>query len=346
MTQVGFYLNVQAPPDGADLGRVYREAFETVELAEQLGFDAVFLPEHHQQPDGYLPSPFVFAAALLSRTERIRVHTGIHLLPLWHPMHVAEDIAVLDVLSDSRFVPGVGLGLVEEEFAQFGLDRRDAVSRFEEAIEIMRMAWSGDPVRFAGRQFVIDGISVHPKPLSPPPIFVGAMSDRSVRRAGRIGDGWLTDPLHGFESLQRWASIYREEAAKSDRPDRIWVQRDCGIASDDGDVVEQWAPHLEADWRFYFELGLFSSGRFNPRAEKWISAVESPDELTFDRLRDRRVIAGTPDHVLNDLLQLDEQLMPEGLCFRFRFPHGPSHEWTMRAIQLFGETVLPALQAN
>jgi alkanesulfonate monooxygenase SsuD/methylene tetrahydromethanopterin reductase-like flavin-dependent oxidoreductase (luciferase family) len=344
--KVGVYLNTQARPRGVALAQIYAELFETVRLMEELGYDAAFLPEHHQQPDGYLPSPFVMAAAILSRTERLRVHTGIHLLPLWDPMRVAEDVAVLDVLSGSRITLGVGLGLVQHEFDQFGVDMRTAVSRFTEQLEILRLAWSDEPVTFHGDHFVYDAIDVHPKPLTTPKIFIGAMSDRSVERAGRLGDGWLTDPLHSAQTIESWAARYRASAVEHGRQPSIWLQRDCYVSENPADIREVWAPYLVDDWRFHFGQGLLTYGRFNAAAEPWAAKVESPDDITFEALQADRVVAGTPQEVTDQLLGLGSRIQPDGVCFRFRFPNGPAHPTVLETIRLFGSDVLPHLQPS
>lgn len=342
----GVYVNTQAPPDGAERERVYREALELAEVAEQAGLDAVFIPEHHQQPDGYLPSPFVMAAAIAARTRRIQVNTGIMILPLWHPLRVAEDVAVLDVLSGGRIGLGVGLGLVEREYAQFGVDIKTAVGRFAEQIEVLKLAFGQQRFSFHGRHFDFHDVSLQPRPvqLPRPPIWVGAMSDRSVERAGRLGDGWITDPLHNIASMSAWAGRYRAAARQVGNPEWIWLQRDVWVAETDAEVERDWAPHLVADWRFYFfALGL--DKRFNPQHEPWIVDVRSPEDITFERLRSDRILAGTPDHVAAELTRWVGAVKPDGICFRLRFPHGPGHQETLRALRLFGEEVIPRFRA-
>lgn len=341
--QFGLYLNTQDPPRAEHLPRVYDELFETVAVAEEMGFDACFLPEHHQQPDGYLPAPFVMGGAIAARTRRLRINTGIMLLALWHPLRVAEDVAVLDVLSGGRVGLGIGLGLVQREFHQFGVDIRTAVSRFEEEIELLRLAWTKERFSFHGRHFRLEDVGVTPKPIQQPrpPVWIGAMSYGSIERAGRLGDGWLTDPLHNLDTISAWARQYREAAAKHARPPWIWLQRDVWVTDDPRDVERVWAPHLVADWRFYFNLGFFRSGRFNPSYESWIGEVSSADEIEFGRIRDDRVIAGTPDEVIAQLERWRLVVAPNGMCFRFRFPNGPDHERTIAAIRLFGREVIP-----
>ncbi|MBW3664306.1 MAG: LLM class flavin-dependent oxidoreductase [Actinobacteria bacterium] len=345
--RLGVYVNTQDPPGAANLDRVYNEVLEIAEAAEAAGFDACFLPEHHQQPDGYLPAPLVMAGAVLARTTRIDVHTGILVLPLWDPMRVAEDVATLDVLSGGRMHLGVALGLVQAEFDQFGVRIEDAVGRFEESVEILKRAWSDEPVSFDGEHFAYDGIDVQPKPRGDRPrIWIGGMSGRAVDRAARIGDGWITDPLHNKRTMQVWADRYRSAAAAAGTTPRIWLQRDLWVTEDPSEIGEHWAPHLVADWRFYHGLGFFNSGRFNPRYETWLEEIQSPEDITFDRLRDDRVVVGTPEQVAAELADYARLIEPEGICFRLRFPHGPDHARTVGAVELFGREVIPALAGS
>jgi alkanesulfonate monooxygenase SsuD/methylene tetrahydromethanopterin reductase-like flavin-dependent oxidoreductase (luciferase family) len=343
----GVYVNTQAPPDGEQRQRVYREAIELAEVAEEAGLDAVFIPEHHQQPDAYLPSPFVMGGAIAARTQRIGINTGIMVLPLWHPLRVAEDVSVLDVISGGRSGLGVGLGLVEREYDQFGIDIRTAVGRFTEQIDILKRAFGEERFTFHGRHFNFDDVSLQPRPIQQPrpPIWLGGMKDASVQRAGRLGDGWITDPLHNIASMSAWADLYRAAARKAGNPEWIWLQRDVWVAETRKEVERDWAPHLVADWRFYFfALGL--DKRFNPEHEPWIRDVTRPEDITFERLEADRVLAGTPDHVASELSRWAAAVRPDGVCFRLRFPHGPGHAETLRALRLFGQEVIPRFKAT
>src|SRR5262245_35015227 len=147
----GILLPLQDPPNGDNLPRLYDEVFEQAEFAEQLGFDAFFIPEHHQMPDGYMPAPLTFAAALAARTKRAEIGTGILQLPLYHPLHIAEQVAVLDNLSRGRFILGAGLGLVQKEFDAFQIPLTEAASRFTESVAILKHAWTSKPFAFNGR---------------------------------------------------------------------------------------------------------------------------------------------------------------------------------------------------
>ena len=337
----GFYLPNQDPPRAEHIQRLYDEVLEMCEIGDRLGYATCFASEHHGLEDGYIPSPLVLCAAAAARTERIQLATGVMLLPLWHPVRVAEDGALIDIISKGRFALGAGLGLVEREYAMYGVDIKRAPSRFEESLQIVRSAWTQERFSFHGRHFDLDDVSVTPKPVqSPPPIWVGGMSDRSVERAGRLGDGWLTDPLHGVEALSQWASVYRAAAADAGRPAEVLLMRDCWIT--EGDVYEEWGRLLESDWRFYFDLG-FKAGRFNADAEPWLKELQSSEDLTFDKIRaNGRVLCGSVDEIKDQIAGWIDAIRPDQFNLRFRFPRGPSHAKVVRAMELFAKEIAPA----
>ncbi|WP_152366164.1 LLM class flavin-dependent oxidoreductase, partial [Microlunatus speluncae] len=155
-------------------------------------FDSVWMSEHHLTDDGLLPSPLIMAAAIAARTHRIRIGTNIIPLPLHHPLRIAEDAAVADLISAGRMVLGLGQGYAKPEFAAFGADRRRRGSLLEEGIGILRRAWTTDGrFSFAGEHWSFDEVQVTPRPRRPLPIYVGAVTEPALRRAARIADGIL-----------------------------------------------------------------------------------------------------------------------------------------------------------
>src|SRR5918996_1506696 len=132
MVTFGLYAAIGDPPRGERLRQRIEEVCAEAQLAEQVGFDAILVGEHHQHRDGFLPSPLIVSTAVAARTQRIRIGTGILLLPLYHPVHVAEDAATLDIISKGRLILGVGMGYQNGDFGAFGISPRQRVSRMEE----------------------------------------------------------------------------------------------------------------------------------------------------------------------------------------------------------------------
>jgi alkanesulfonate monooxygenase SsuD/methylene tetrahydromethanopterin reductase-like flavin-dependent oxidoreductase (luciferase family) len=180
------------PPHRVSFEDLYRASLEQIAWAETLGFDSVWLTEHHFCEDGYTPSPLVIAAAIGARTSRLRIGTNLMLLPLADPVRLAEDAATVSILTDGRFDLGVGLGYRQLEFDYFGRKLSHRPSLMEEGVAIIRQAWSGEPVRVSGKRFRIDGLRVTPVPKVAPRLFMGGLAPVSIERAARLGDGFLS----------------------------------------------------------------------------------------------------------------------------------------------------------
>ena len=180
------------PPSALSFEQLYRANLEQIVWAESLGFDSVWLTEHHFVADGYTPSPLVLAAAIGERTKRMRIGTNLMLLPLADPVRLAEDAAAVSILTGGRFDLGIGLGYRQVEFDYFGRKLAQRPSLMEEGVAILRQAWSGEPVRHRGKRFTIDGLRVAPAPSKLPRILMGGMAEPAIARAARIGDGFLS----------------------------------------------------------------------------------------------------------------------------------------------------------
>ena len=144
----GIYSSIADPPAGEHLDRAVDEVIAEAQLAEEAGFDSCFFGEHHQDRDGFLPSPLIVATAVAASTRTLNVGTSVILLPLHHPVHLAEDVTTLDIVSKGRIILGVGLGYQPADFQAFGVPMSERVGRFEESLEIMRRSWSGEEFSF------------------------------------------------------------------------------------------------------------------------------------------------------------------------------------------------------
>ncbi len=187
----GVAYDFRNPPgfDGLTTARLYAEILEQAALVDSLGFDLIWLTEHHFVDDGYLPAFVAAAGAIAARTQRVRISTDVALLPFHHPLRLAEDLAVLDNLSGGRMELGIGMGYAAHEFAAFGIPRAQRVSRTEEAVHVLRQAWSPGAVRFNGKRYAFDGVEVFPKPVQPSgiPLWMAAQSSAGAERAAAFG---------------------------------------------------------------------------------------------------------------------------------------------------------------
>jgi alkanesulfonate monooxygenase SsuD/methylene tetrahydromethanopterin reductase-like flavin-dependent oxidoreductase (luciferase family) len=200
--------DMRAPDFGAPAVDLYRAALEQCAWADEMGFSSVVLPEHHATSDGYLPSPIVLGAAIAGVTRRLLIRINLLLLPLYHPIKAAEDLAVLDLVSGGRLRLAVGAGYRPEEYEQFGLSIKRRPSLMEAGIDTLMQAWSGEPFEHEGRP-----VRVLPRPAQRPrpQITLGGASPASARRAARMADDY--DPI-----APRLYEIYLEELAKLGKP--------------------------------------------------------------------------------------------------------------------------------
>src|SRR5919205_352386 len=152
----GLWYDFRQKPPLGDYAACYGECLEEIEEGERLGFEGAWLSEHHFVDDGYLPSPLVVAAAIAARTSTITIGTNILLLPMHHPLRVAEDAAVVSLVSGGRFVLGVGQGYVQHEFETLGFERKFRPSLFEEGIEVIRRALGEGRTVYKGRRWSFD----------------------------------------------------------------------------------------------------------------------------------------------------------------------------------------------
>ena len=189
MVRVGLLYDLANPPEwNREPAELYRYELEQAVRAEQLGIDGIWVTEHHFT-HGYICSPLLFLTALATRTTAVRLGTAVLLPVLYHPVRLAEDIAILDVLSNGRVELGVGIGSVFQEYECFGVNPKERVSVLREILEIFRLAWSGEEFSYHGKHFDLGPVTVIPKPSQQPhpPILGGAISIAGARRVGRWG---------------------------------------------------------------------------------------------------------------------------------------------------------------
>lgn len=324
-----------------ELPQLFKEACQEVQAAEDYGFDSCLIGEHHQQRGDYITAPLLVAAAMAAVTKRIKIGTGVLLLPLYHPVHVAEDVAVLDNISQGRAFLGVGIGYQEQDFRAFGISIRHRASLMEESLEVLRRCWIEERFSFHGRHFDLEDVAITPKPLQKPhpPIWVAGWSDEGLRRAARHGDAWLADPIQGFQTIKIMAEKYREMAKQGKREAKVVLMREAWIADSRAQAMAEFEPAVRATHWYYFKNNALSS-KYDP----WLAEVKAPGDLTLERLSHDRFILGTPKDCIEQIRRWHEELGIDDFVLVLRHGVGPPHERVMEAIRLFGEKVIPRFQ--
>lgn len=265
---------------------VYSATVEQAVLADKLGFDHLWFSEHHFLEDGYLPAFQPLAGAIAARTTQIRISNDIALLPLYHPVRLAEELAVLDHISNGRMEFGIGMGYVPKEFEAFGVPLKNRVSMTDEAIEILRLAWKDEPFSFKGKRYELSNINVYPKPVQPlgPPLWIAAMKEPGALRAARFETNLLPQGRRE-DVLDPWRN---ELKAQGKDPDdyRVGIIRSVYVTDD-----------KERDWPVIREAERFRMGVYNT------FMAETPDEYGWgsgDGIP-QNVIIGTPSEVISQL---------------------------------------------
>lgn len=336
---VGLVTCQHFPGDPRSDRQIYADALEFAALADALGLDSVFVSEHHFVDDGYLPSSLAMCAAIAARTERIQVGTALLLAPLHDPLRVAEDAAVVDLISGGRLVLGVGLGWREEEFAGFGVPLATRVLRMIETVEVARQAW-GDGLVTGSAEHPYPELAVHPKPHRPGgvPIWIGGMSERAARRAGRIGDGFMATEVTP-EELARQIGWAREGVSERSDPPAHPFTASVHLpvfAWDDGNAFELARDYLRyVGWKYEDMEGA--------RSRRRAPALPPADDHAIEAVRSS-VIVGTPDSVA---ARIDEYRRAVGgdLHFIARvYLPGLPPDLQLRALRVFAEEVAPRAQ--
>lgn len=241
MNDPGVWLSLRydlrAPSFGAPAEALYRAALDQCAWAEDHGFAMVSLSEHHGSDDGYCPSPLVMAAAIAGRTRQMRILIAALVLPLYDPVRLAEDLAVLDLASGGRVDLIAGAGYRHEELAMFGRDMSDRVALFEEALDVLRAAWSGDEFDYRGRR-----VRVTPRPGRPdgPGILLGGSTPGAARRAARLGYGFLPVDASLWPA---YAEACRALGREAGPPPPIDNPRFVHVADDPDQAWARIAPH-------------------------------------------------------------------------------------------------------
>lgn len=307
---------------------IYREAVELSMLAEECGFDSVWTSEHHFVDDGYMPSLLVLSAAIAQATTRVQIGTGLLLAPLHHPLRVAEDAATVQVLSGGRFILGIGAGWREEEFNMLGVSLGDRASIMREFVSILRKAWSGAPFCFSGRHFNFEEVLVTPQPQTPIPIWMGGFADAAIKRAGRIGDGFLgsssgTTGIEGFLRAKQVAGGPPGFKFALHVPVFAWTD------GDPWETIKPWYHYMR--WKYTDMRGPRSSSLRTP------AALGSDEE---DSMKSA-IICGSPDEVIDQISEFRDALGDDThfIC-RSYFP-GLPREDQREAVRILGARVLP-----
>lgn len=334
-------MTLQRPSwDSRSFEQIYADALDLAVHADQLGYHSFWLAEHHGSDDGYIPSTLAFLAAVAARTERIRIGTGVLLAPLHDPVRIAEDAAVVDLISGGRLRLGLGLGWSAEEYRMFGVDSKGRGARMAELVEMLRRAWTGQRFTIEGRHIAHDQIQVTPAPRHQIPIFLGGASEPAVRRAALTADGYFPPSTAGGPAalLERVREVLAiREAAEVDRPFAFGCFLPIGIGRDADDA-----------WTSIRRGLLHTRGAYLRWAQgRWDLEGCDQDAAEYESSVREGAIVGTPAEVADQLRPLVEGLedlpLADAFISSILAPVGMPREEAIRALDRFHGEVVPLL---
>ena len=327
------------PTEGGDY---YREFFTEVLLGEELGFDSVWLEEHHGVKNHYWPSPLMGLAGVARHTERILLGTDILVMPFYHPVRVAEDVAMLDMISNGRLILGAAIGYKPDEFALYQVPLEKRGERFAEALCLIKELWSRDEVNFSGKYYQVPGLRIEPKPKQKPhpPLWLGGWGKLSLGRAAQIGDAWVPGPTASLEKLIEAQGIYHAnlKKLKIDPSSRAHpLTREVVIAENEPLAREMAEKHLLINYRDEYGGGVWK----HP-----LIGNEDPASISeFEAISRERFLVGSPEVIIRQIESFRSYLDFDHLICRLYFP-GMPHEFIMNELRLLAKEVFPAFPTS
>jgi natural product biosynthesis luciferase-like monooxygenase protein len=325
---------------------VYADALAECRLAEALGFDTIWLAEHHFSEYGIMPSLAVFAAALARETHRARLGTSVVVAPFIHPLRIAEEWAMVDILSGGRLEFGIGRGYQPREFRGLGVSMERTRERFDECVAIVKQAWTQERVAFQGEFYSVPDVAVFPRPLQRPhpPLWTAAVSPDTYPRAARQGFKIVTAPsFTPWDVLRKNFDTYRtawREAHGTDAGAEIAMNKIIHVAESSKQAREDVVEPIR--WFFQTQAGLIADAEGVPPDQyKFYRRVrENLLALSDEKAVDQAAIVGDPEEVADKIRAHHEAL---GVTFFMgSFSRGGiPHAKVVQSMRLFGEKVMP-----
>jgi len=337
---IGTFLLMQSPSFRSSQ-EIFARGIELAQAAETLGFRNVWLGEHHFSTYGYLSRPTQLATYIAAKTTTLRVGTAVIVVPLHHPLLVAEEIATLDLVSGGRVDVGLGRGYQHYEFERFGLDLEKARNRWTDSVDIIMKAFEGRPFSHDGEFYKIPETVVFPQPIQKPhpPIWNVAQSPYAVEVSVRRGFNVLTGGFGvSVDRLAEFGQIVKRAVAEINPSSQtqIGVQRAVYVAENDADARDavehaRWNMRVTLSLRNHYE-----------RVENGNAiAVPAPDEPDTEDLLDRYLVIGSPDTVIRQIRRMQDSV---GMShFNCSFWIGDMEQArVLRSMERFAKEVMPA----
>ena len=313
------------------LNSIYHSALDRIAIMDQTGYDCVWLAEHHFSSFSVCPSVHMMGTMAAARTKRLRIGMGVSLAPFYNPLRLAEEVALLDVLSGGRVNWGAGRGFERSEFRAFGIPGEESAARFHETVDIVLKAWTNEKLSYQGKFFTYDSVEVLPKPLQQPhpPTWVAASSTPALEWAGKHGFSILMDPHSSRADLVRKRRLYGEalKAAGHAEAGRVIPMARLIAVDETAEKAREIARRV-AQWTVASYVGPAHTG--NIRQEVRTFGGKDPIDFYLDDV----MIHGTPASVADQLQAFGSEI---GMDYLMVAP------MSGRSFHLFTDKVMPKL---
>lgn len=330
--------------------RLYAEIFDQIVWAEDHGFDDVWLSEHHFIDDGYLPSLLPVAAAIAARTRKIRIGLAVMLMPFQNPVRLAEEIAVVDVISGGRLDLGFGVGYKVEEFEGYGIPTSQAGARTNQSLDIVSRLLTGETVTYKSDYFELNRARITPEPIQKPrpPIWIGGFTQPALRRAARFGDGFIA-PMASPSVYERYLAELRKRGRSTDHVKLASGFQWLIVSNDPEKTWNEAADHIvyQADNYAAWTAKALQNVDKKTRARM---AKEGAKPPTLSYLRDRdglrksgQFLVVDPDAAVKMIRDYVSNV-PLTHYYSWTLPPGLPPAWIQPHLELFASKVIPAFR--
>jgi alkanesulfonate monooxygenase SsuD/methylene tetrahydromethanopterin reductase-like flavin-dependent oxidoreductase (luciferase family) len=338
--EIGLFTEFQCAP-GMDEAQAFDESLAEMTAAEEMGFDAVWLAEiHFQQDRSVLSSPLIVATAIAARTKRVKIGIAVQVLPLAHPLHLAEDVATLDHLSKGRLDFGVGRSGLPEHYQRFNIPYSESRERFQETLDILVKAWTQERFTHEGKYYQFRDVCVLPKPYQKPhpPLRVAATTQETYPLVGRMGlPIFIAVRTTSISDLKRFIGGYHEGWREAGHPGRGPVALIVPVYV--ADTERRAREEAEASTMHFFRVIAEALGKGGTRREE----AAKLGRLSYEEILQELVVYGTPESVTARLLELRETLGYTTLSVWMNVGGRIPHERVLGSMRLFAERVIPRL---
>jgi alkanesulfonate monooxygenase SsuD/methylene tetrahydromethanopterin reductase-like flavin-dependent oxidoreductase (luciferase family) len=342
-TEFGFFTEFSQAP-GMSEAVAFEQAMAEIAAAEAFGYDAIWLAEIHFQKDrSVLAAPLAIAAALAGRTKRVKLGIAVQVLPLSHPLHIAEDVATIDHLSGGRIDLGVGRSGLPAHYQGFNISYAESRDRFLETLDILVKSWTQARFTHEGKYFQFRDVCLVPKPLQRPhpPIRIAATTQDTYPMVGRMGyPVFLAVRTSSISDLTSWIGSYHEAWKAAGHPGRgevgvivpVYVAETARRAREEPEA---------STMHFYRSIGqaLAKSATTTMRTATGHRLID----ISYDEVLEEFAVYGTPEAVADRLLELREKLGYSTLSVWMNAGGQLPHERVLASMRLFAERVMPRL---